>query len=103
MTIPTEIDISSIEEGERGRTEYSRVEELSQSIHDNGLVQPVVLVPLPQEFDGGHQIELQKFGLDAGGRRLRACKLLRYTKLYHATTSEPGRPGFVLKGEDQAT
>lgn len=93
MQIPDEILIADITEGERGRTEYNRVDELSQSIHDNGLIQPIVVVAL----DDG------KYGLDAGGRRLRACKLLGYEKLYHATTSEPGRPGFVLKGEDQST
>lgn len=105
MNIPNEIDINLIEEGERGRTEYTRVEELSQSIHDNGLVQPIVLVPLPDGFEQIEDGELaySRYGLDAGGRRLRACKLLGYKTLYHAATSEPGRPGFVLKGEDQAT
>lgn len=95
---PEEILVEWIDEGERGRTSYNRVEELSQSIHDNGLIQPIVLVITERE--NGVPI---KFGLDAGGRRLRACKMLGYTKLYHATTSEPGKPGFVLKGEDQAT
>ncbi len=103
MTIPDTISIDQIVEGDRGRTAYSRIEELSQSIHDNGLIQPIVLVPLPLEFDGGHQIELPKFGLDAGGRRLRAVKLLGHAVLYHATTSDPAHPGFVLKGEDQGT
>src|SRR6266496_1791778 len=108
MTIPNEIDIDLIEEGDRGRTEYSRVEELSQSIHDNGLIQPVVLVPLEGILvnENGEVVQIpgaRKFGLDAGGRRLRALRMLGHKKLYHATTSDPERPGFVLKGEDQAT
>lgn len=103
MTIPNEIDISQISEGDRGRTEYNRIEELSQSIHDNGLIQPIVLVPLPFEPASTVNNLQMTFGLDAGGRRFRACKLLGYTKFYHAATSTPGKPGFVLKGEDQAT
>jgi hypothetical protein len=106
MNIPDSISIDQITEGDRGRTEYSRIEELSQSIHDNGLIQPIVLVPIENgviEQVNGSKISFSQYGLDAGGRRLRACKLLGYTQLYHATTSEPGRPGFVLKGEDQAT
>lgn len=99
MYIPDEVDIDAIVDNERGRTEYTRIEELSQSIHDNGLVQPIVLVPLEPESFGVDA----KYGLDAGGRRLRALKLLGHKKLYHATTSDPERPGFVMKGEDQAT
>jgi DNA modification methylase len=102
MNIPNEISIDLIEEGERGRTEYPNIEQLSQSVHDNGLIQPIVLVPILTAVGDGVSFKVS-YGLDAGGRRLRACKLLGYTKLYHATTSEPGRPGFVLKGEDQAT
>jgi hypothetical protein len=81
-----------IDVGERGRSTYNRIEELADSIRDNGLIQPIVLVPL----DG-------KFGLDAGGRRIQALKFLGHSALYHATTSDPTRPGYVLKGEDQNT
>lgn len=103
MTIPDTLDINLIDEGERGRTEYNRVEELSQSIHDNGLIQPIVLVPLVVGATCVDEHGAGFYGLNAGGRRLRALRMLGHTKLYHATTSDPERPGFVLKGEDQAT
>jgi hypothetical protein len=45
MTPPETIPFSSIVFGERGRTEYRRIPELAQSILDNGLIQPLVLVP----------------------------------------------------------
>lgn len=99
MNIPDTIELTQVDEGDRGRTEYNKVEELSQSIHDNGLIQPIVLVP----FLGPGGLHAHLYGLDAGGRRLRALKMLGHTKLYHATTSDPERPGFVLKGEDQST
>ena len=90
------IPFNSIVLGERGRSSYMRIEELGQSIKDNGLIQPLVLVPL----DDG------RFGLDAGGRRYHALRLLIERGditpfLYHASTSNPTEPGFVIKGEDQ--
>src|SRR5439155_8264036 len=89
--------------GDRARSSYNRIEELGQSILDNGLIQPLVLVPLEGktvEFTG---IQLPAYGLDAGGRRYTALKRLMDEGkiapfLYHATTCDPTRPGFVLKG-----
>lgn len=113
MTTPDSIHISQVDEGERIRTVYNKIDELAQNIFDNGLIQPVVLVPLPwgtaKEEENSNLVELkQMFGLDAGGRRTRALKVLfeedRWDGiLYHATTSVPGRPGFVLKGADEST
>ena len=116
MTPPDTIALESIDLGERGRTTYNRIEELAQSIRDNGLVQPIVLVPLNEEVKFVKTDECKtedefaivgkgnwRFGLDAGGRRFQALKSAGYTHLYHATTSDPDRPGYVIKGEDQAT
>lgn len=126
MVPPNEISFDSINIGERARTTYNRIEELAQSIKDNGLIQPVVLVPLPKEhsWNGASEPQCQHcmivfgesgsnaecllapvthFGLDAGGRRYQALKLLETKVLHHATTSDPTRPGYVLKGEDQAS
>jgi len=96
--IPETILLEQVDLGDRGRTSYNRIEELAQSIKDNGLIQPIVLVPL---CDGPSGLNCH-FGLDAGGRRFRALQLLETKVLYHATTSDPTRPGFVLKGEDQS-
>jgi DNA modification methylase len=109
MQTPDTIHITQIDEGERIRKTYNKIEELADSIEGDGLIQPLVLVPLYWDSldDGsGAQDSKQMFGLDAGGRRTRALKLLHSEDrwdgiLHHATTSEPGRPGFVLKGEDQ--
>jgi DNA modification methylase len=113
MTPPPTIHISQIDEGERIRKTYNKIEELADSIEGDGLIQPLVLVPLgnrAQEVEMSDEtIEYEvkeMFGLDAGGRRTRALKLLHSEDrwdgiLYHAATSEPGRPGYVLKGEDQ--
>jgi DNA modification methylase len=90
--IPTEIPFSTVILGDRGRTHYHGIEDLAESIEDNGLVQPIVLAPL----DGG-------FKLVAGGRRYHALMHLGVATLYHATTSDPAKPGFVLKGEEGST
>jgi hypothetical protein len=106
MTIPDKIPIGLIEVGERGRSTYNRLDDLAQSIQDNGLIQPIVLVPL---YTDNKPVSTEKnplpcrFGLDAGGRRFQALRQLGVTHLYHATTCDPERPGFVLKGDDQNT
>jgi DNA modification methylase len=104
MNAPDIIQFSMIDVGERGRSTYNRIEELADSIRDNGLIQPIVLVPLEYDQPNVGDTELRRwFGLDAGGRRFQALKFLGHSCLYHATTSDPTRPGYVLKGEDQAT
>lgn len=124
MTPPPTIPFSSIQLGERGRTQYCGIEELAQLILDNGLIQPVVLVLLNPTLgdvamtmcngDLTDSIMLEsarlRFGLDAGGRRYHALKLLLSRgdwdgTLHYATTSErdPLRPGYVLKGEFYTT
>lgn len=112
MTPPLQLHINDIILGERLRSTHDGLEELGQSILDNGLIQPIVLVPLvtTNENTGEeyHYLPPTKFGLDAGGRRYHALRHLFETdqwdgQLFHATTSDPARPGFVLKGADEAT
>lgn len=109
-TIPETITLSQISLGERGRTTYSGIESLADSIEGHGLIQPIVLVPIsiPHYEDEEYRGDVEGYGLDAGGRRFHALKLLldqgRWDGvLYHASTSTKGRPGFVLKGVDQST
>lgn len=90
MNIPETILLSQIDIGIRGRTEYHGIEQLAESLEHNGLVQAIILAP--KEDGEGYQ-------LIAGGRRLHAMMLLGATEVYHAVTSEPGRYGFLLKGE----
>jgi DNA modification methylase len=101
MHIPETIPFDQVIVGERGRTTYSRIEDLAQSITDNGMIQPIVLVPLWENDNDGNIPTFKGYGLDAGGRRYQALKMLETKFLYHATTCDPDRPGFVLKGEDQ--
>jgi site-specific DNA-methyltransferase (adenine-specific) len=85
--IPESIPFDSVVVGERGRRTYSGIEGLAENIRNNGLVQPLVL-----------DVNLN---LVAGGRRHKALQHLGVVELFHATTSDPERPGFVLKGEDE--
>jgi site-specific DNA-methyltransferase (adenine-specific) len=107
MVIPDSISFSSIVLGERIRSSYHNIESLADAIEDKGLIQPIVLAPIYgyNEADGEY---IDGVALDAGGRRYHALKLLIEQSrwdgtLWHATTSLPGRPGFVLKGVDEST
>ena len=60
------IDIAAICLGERHRKEMGDLDRLARSIADVGLLQPIVITP-----DGR---------LIAGERRLRACRLLNWTR-----------------------
>lgn len=86
-TTPSSIPFSSIVLGDRTRQVYSGIEDLAQSISDVGLEQPILLSPLPDN----------QFLLEAGGRRYKALQSLCTTTVYHATTCDPLRPGFILK------
>jgi len=100
MTYQT-IPFSSIDLGTRGRTQYSGIEELAESISHNGLIQPIVLVEQTTSDTSadGYIQETTKYSLLAGGRRFHALQLLGVTELHHGVSSEPGRYGYVLKGE----
>lgn len=82
LNIPASIPFKEIVLGERGRSEHRNIEELAQSIHDKGLIQPIVI-----SIDGT---------LLAGGRRYTALALLGTETLYHARTGVPGEPGFIV-------
>jgi DNA modification methylase len=107
MTSPCTIPFSSVDRSGRARSEYTGIEQLAQSVLDNGLIQPLVLVPL--EWEDGEGIKVLRFGLDAGGRRSYALDLLLKENqwdglLHHATTclKDPLRPGYILKGEESS-
>lgn len=106
--IPNTIPFTSIDLGERGRTTYKGIDELAQSIHDNGLIQPLVLCPIIGYTNEENQTGpigcealagSDRYLLVAGGRRFHALQSLGFTKIYHAVTCDPKRPGFILKGE----
>lgn len=88
------IKLSQIDMGERGRKEYPGIEELADSIVQNGLIQPIVIEELGGVENEPH--DLRRYLLRAGGRRLTALKYLGVEDLYHATSSEPGKPGYLL-------
>lgn len=99
MTPPPTIPFSSVDRSGRARSEYTGIESLAQGVLDVGLIQPLVLVPLPNG----------SFGLDAGGRRSFALEFLLNEGswdgvLHHAATclTNPLRPGYILKGEEYA-
>lgn len=84
------LQISDIEMVERGRSSYDGIDELAESIEQNGLIQPIVLVSTTNP---------PKHRLVAGGRRLTALKQLGVTELHHGVSSQPGCYGYVLKSE----
>lgn len=98
MTPPPTILLSQIDLGVRGRTEYRDIEQLAESIEQNGLIQPIVLVPNEIKDEDGTLLDV-RYNLIAGGRRINALLALGTDYLYHATTSTVGRPGYLLKGE----
>lgn len=88
------IHFSQIDLAIRGRTVYRGIPELAESILHNGLIQPIILSEEGQEH----------FFLLAGGRRWHALEQLFLSNqwdgiLTHASTSKPGAPGYLLKGE----
>ena len=89
MTIPTSILFTDVIFGDRARTTYDNIELLANSIRDVGLLCPIILSPL----DNG------KFLLEDGGRRYRALESLGVKELFHATTGNVNRPGFITKSE----
>lgn len=84
------IPLSSVISDDRIRTQYRNIDSLAENISEVGLIQPLVLI---SRTDG-------TFSLNAGGRRLEALRSLGVTELYHATSCDPARPGYILKGEE---
>lgn len=104
--IPPSIPFSQIDTGSRARSEYSRIEILADDIEEAGLICPIILVPKNDQLVLDYQKEFglaldptKPYLLTAGGRRYWALATLEVPDLFHATTSEPGRPGFLLRDE----
>jgi hypothetical protein len=91
MNPPNSIPFSSVILDNRLRQTYSGIDELAAGIETVGLIQPLVLVPFGDS----------QWKLVAGGRRYTALTQLGCTTLYHATSSDPAKPGFILKGEHE--
>lgn len=94
MQPPNSIPFSSVILDNRLRQTYSGIDELAAGIETVGLIQPLVLVPFGVTDD-----VITGWKLVAGGRRYTALASLGCTTLYHATSSDPAKPGFILKGE----
>lgn len=86
---PTTIPISSILLEDRKRIDYTDNDGIKDSLSRFGTIQPLVLEPRP---DGTYR-------LVAGGRRLKFLTELGHTTLYHASTYDAQRPGYVLGAE----
>lgn len=108
MTIPDVISFSSVIVPFRERSELNGIASLADSIADDGLIQPLVITNTNTYIVNNEVIEpeggYQQFMLIAGGRRHVALSLLIEDGrlepfLFHAETSSPGRPGFILRGE----
>src|SRR6516162_833167 len=83
-----ELPISNIYIGERYRKEYGDLSGLKDSIKRVGLIHCIVLAR-----------SMEKTELVAGGRRIRALTELGFTKVFHGSTLNPERPGFVWEDE----
>lgn len=90
---PLVIPVSSITLGERVSRQfggYKNLEQLAESIRDNGLINPITLAP---GESGGYQVV-------AGGRRYRAVtEILGATELHHGVTCSPTTFGYLLKSD----
>lgn len=86
----TEILLSSIDPGTRERNDkkYGDLDSLKESLQSLGTIHPIVL----SRSNGS-------FILVAGGRRLRALTELGIERLYHGSTLNPERPGFLFEDE----
>lgn len=86
------IELNAIVEGDRARNskKYGNLDSLKDSIRALGTIQPIAL-----SYDSA----TNSFHLVAGGRRYRAMKEMGITTLYHGSTLNPLRPGFVFENE----
>src|SRR6266478_3921118 len=73
---------------ERLRKDYGDLTDLD-SITTVGLIQPIIL----------HEERPGQYVLVAGGRRFNKLVELGHTEVYHGTTCDPQKPGFVYRDE----
>lgn len=109
MTIP----FSSIIEGDRARNKkkYGNIEDLAESLKSLGTIQPIVLSKrwakgskredndLDMSDEDAIRMGWLVFDLVAGGRRYRAMQHLNVKELYHGSTLDPQKLGFVFADE----
>jgi hypothetical protein len=86
----TTIPRTSIILGDRARTTYTGIDDLASSILDTGLIEPIVLKPLPDNT----------YLLLGGGRRTAAADHLGITEWHFAKSCCPGKVGYVLADGD---
>lgn len=88
---PPSIPFSAVLTPNRARNDkkYGNLESLKDSLTRLGTIHPLVL---SRNADN-------TFSLIAGGRRHRALSQLGCTELFHASTLQPGRPGFLFEDE----
>jgi len=105
-SIPSSIPFLSIDLGHRARTQHENVLALANDIAEAGLIQPIVIVEktpdLVLQYESEFKLTLDStrpYLLTAGGRRSAALAELGCNTLYHATTCDPERPGFILRDE----
>ncbi|KKN73968.1 hypothetical protein LCGC14_0395330 [marine sediment metagenome] len=70
-----EIDISSINPGQRGRKKMRNIKEMEISIKERGLIHPIAVMSYKERYKG------YNYFLLAGGRRIQALKNLKETKI----------------------
>jgi len=82
------IPLDNIIVEDRIRIDYGDLDGLKESLRQHGTIHPICIEPQPPFYR-----------LIAGGRRLRALKELGHQYIYHGSTYEPARPGYVLGRE----
>jgi ParB/RepB/Spo0J family partition protein len=72
------VHISSlVPDPENPRTTMSGIDELAQTIRDHGLLQPLLVQPLPPEYGGRSSLTTTRYLIVAGHRRYYGCKKAR--------------------------
>ncbi len=90
----TTIPIDSILVTARQRQDLGDLDRDFVSIREVGLIQPIVLEQ--GIFDIG---TIYQYRLMVGGRRLAWLKANGFTELFHGTSCDPQRPGYILSSE----
>ncbi len=98
MTSNFSIPLSEIIVEDRLRKDYGDSGDLD-TISTIGLIQPLVLQLDHTTDEADPNGETNRFRLIAGGRRFAWLIANDYTELFHGTTSDPLRPGFVFVNE----